>query len=598
MRPPALTSRRIGGRDVRTLVQRLAAAAPRFGSRDAPEKLRLLRQLAVRPIREPATLLRLHEALCFLQAYPDDGQLLAAVNHALDEFPARVGQLDRSAVHQLHDSGIAGTLLRYPFGFPMARWLARRFPGQVDVTWERFAKREQLREVAGLLVHPMEEESFSEFGLEWKHWLRLAKSGRRQTDLQFLVELFERAALPPDVRDTLFEGLALPIRWTLHGPGGSRTLTRLPASRPFFRRGRPLRAWTARSPDDVAQEIRRPLSSLRRAPRALATVIIDAARCGAAVRLRELYGISYANPDDVLVADAGQGLQIALIGVLPNHRLPLESFFGYLVLHNGVPVGYGGAWQLFETLEFGTYIFKTFRQGESTFITTQVLRVFHHALRMRAVVLQPFQIGHGNPEALESGAFHFYYRIGFRPYDPRLSRLAGQERARVLENASYRTPRATLRRLAEAEMFLAVTVGHPPPGRRLRARQLAALVTEHLALNFDGDRNAASRWASARVVRALGVTGHSRWPAGQRRSFDQLSLLVGLIPDLEEWGTSDKSRLVRVLRAKGGRRQLSYVRLLDGHRRLRESLAALVAGCPAASTDPAGDGARREKTDR
>ncbi len=586
--PPAdLTSRRIGGRHLRTLVQRLAAAAPRFGSRDAREKLRLLQRLEGHPIGEPATLLRLHEALCFLQAYPDDSRVLAAVNRALAGFPARVGRLDQPAAHRLHDSGIAGSTLWYPFGFPMARWLARRFPRQVEVAWNRFTKREQLREVLGLLVHPMEEEAFSEFGLEWRHWLRLAKSGRRQTDLLFLVELCERAALPADVRDTLFDGLGLPIRWTLHGPGASRTLSRLPAERPFFRRGRPLRAWTARNPDEVAQEIRQPLSSFRRARRALAAHIIDAARCGAAVRLRELYGISYANPDDVLVADLGRGLRIALIGVLPHHRLPLESFFGYLVLQSGVPVGYGGAWQLFGTLEFGTYIFKTFRQGESAFIATQVLRVFHHALGMRAVVLQPFQIGHGNPEALESGAFHFYYQLGFRPYDPRLSRLAEQEQARVVRNASYRTPRATLRRLAEAEMFLGVAAGYPPPGHRVRARQLAALVTEHVARNFAGDRDAASRWASARVSRALGVAGHSRWRADERRSLDQLSLLVGLIPDLEEWRGSDKRRLVRLLRAKGGRSELPYVRLLDGHRRLHESLAALVIGRPAPSPDTA-----------
>jgi hypothetical protein len=57
-----------------------------------------------------------------------------------------------------------------------------------------------------------------------------------------------------------------------------------------------------------------------------------------------------------------------------------------------------------------------------------------------------------------------------------------------------------------------------------------------------------------------------------------LSLLAALIPDLQEWSASDKSRLGRVLRAKGGRSELPYVGLLDGHRRFRTSLETLVAG--------------------
>jgi hypothetical protein len=306
--------------------------------------------------------------------------------------------------------------------------------------------------------------------------------------------------------------------------------------------------------------------------------MIDAARSALAVRLRELHGISYANPDDVLLADPGRGLRIALIGVLPKHRLPLESFFGYLILQNGAPVGYGGAWHLFGTLEFGINIFETFRRGESAHITTQVLRVFHHALRVRAVVLQPFQIGHGNPEAIVSGAFHFYYRLGFRPRDPDVSRLAEREQAKIAQNASYRTPLRTLERLAESEMSLSVSRGERAPGRRIRARELAGLATEHIARNFQGDRDAAANWASARVVRALDVPGYARWAPDERRSFDQLSLLAALIPDLHAWGASDKSRLARTLRAKGGRSEVPYVRLLDGHRRFRESLETRVAG--------------------
>src|SRR5262245_16083494 len=112
----------------RRLVDALAAAAPRIATRDIRDKRRLLDRLAETAIRDPRALSHLHETLCFLQAYPDDARLLARVNRALAAFPARVAHLGPAAARRLRDSGIAGTTLDYPFGLPMARWLASRFP--------------------------------------------------------------------------------------------------------------------------------------------------------------------------------------------------------------------------------------------------------------------------------------------------------------------------------------------------------------------------------------------------------------------------------------------------------------------------------------
>jgi hypothetical protein len=264
----------------------------------------------------------------------------------------------------------------------------------------------------------------------------------------------------------------------------------------------------------------------------------------------------------------------------------VETFYGYLILQNCVPIGYGGAWYLFDTLEFGVNIFETFRGGESALIAIQVLRVFHHALGMTTVVLQPFQIGYGNPEALESGAFYFYYRIGFRPHEPGLSRLAEREQERSSRNASHPRPQRILKRLTRGEMYLTLSNGNGAPERRIKAKQLAALTTDFVARSFGGDRDAAARWATKRVVRALGARGSSAWPLDERRAFEQLSLLAALIPDLENWPAADKRHLARGLRAKGGRSEVRYARLLAGHRKFRDGLAALIAVAESARSRP------------
>jgi hypothetical protein len=175
-----------------------------------------------------------------------------------------------------------------------------------------------------------------------------------------------------------------------------------------------------------------------------------------ATRLRELFAFSHANADDVLVADPGRGLRIALIGLVPRARLPLHAYYAYLVLKNGVPVSYGAGWQIFGVLEAAANVFESFRRGESAFIVSQVLRAYRQAFGMRRIVVDPYQVGRDNPEALASGAFYFYRRLGFRSIDPNVERLARTEDAVIQSRPSYRSPRAVLRQLASSEIGLSL----------------------------------------------------------------------------------------------------------------------------------------------
>jgi hypothetical protein len=556
----------------RALVEALVAAAARYSPADLRAKLRLLDLLERARLADARSLLRLHEALCFLQAYPDDRAVLAGVDRALAGIPARVARLRPAARRRLHDSGIAGTALDYPFGLPMARWLGTRFPRQAEVAWGRFREGDRLDEALPLLLTYAEEDALLEGGLGWRRWLRVAKGGRRLSDLRLLLELLERSRLPEAVQEWLFESLGLPIRWRLAPGGPSRTRARLPWPRPFFHRG-----GLKRGGFSFLREVLRPLGPVRRAPRPLAEGLIESARAAMATRGRELHAFSHPNPDDVLLADPGRGLRVVLVGLAPRHRLPLEGYYAFYVLKNGVPVSYGGGWALFGTLELGLNIFESFRQGESAFLLSQVLRVYRQVVRMQTVVVDPYQLGRGNPEALRSGAFYFYHRLGFRPRDPGVLRVLAGELARLREDPRYRSPLPVLARLVQDEMYLTLPGGAPEPEKRLRARHVAALVTRAVAERFGGDRPAAARASARRAARLLGASGWRRWPADERRAFERMALVAALIPDLGGWPAGDRRRLLRLMRAKGGAGEREYVRLLDGHRRLRRSLEALRA---------------------
>ena len=202
----------------------------------------------------------------------------ALADRALETFSARVDRLGPAAGRRLHDSGVAGSSLDYPFGFPMARWLAARFPRETEVAWAAFEDTDRLDETLSLLATPAEGDAFSEGGMGWRPWIRVAKGDRRLSDLQVILEVFERARLPRDARDWLFESLGLPILWRPRRAGGSRTLARVAAGAPFYQTGA-----LERGDVDLVTAIRCPLP-LRRAPRPLAESMIEAARLAMATR--------------------------------------------------------------------------------------------------------------------------------------------------------------------------------------------------------------------------------------------------------------------------------------------------------------------------
>ncbi len=514
-------------------------------------------------------MLRFHETLCFLQAYPDDPEILELVDRALATFGARVERLGRAARRRLHDSGITGSTLDYPFGFPMARWLATRFPREAEVAWAALTDADRLDETLSLLATTAEGDAFSEGGMGWRQWIRVAKGGRRLSDLQLIVEVFERARLPAETRDWLFESLSLPILWRPGTAGGSRTLARAAPHATSFH-DRPLE----RSDVDLVQALGRPLP-LTPAPRPLAEAMIDAARVAMATRQRELHAFSYPNADDVLTVDAGRGLRLVFIGIEPDFRLPLEGYYGFLALKNGVPVSYGGGWELFGTLDFAINIFPSFRQGESPYLATQLLRAYRWIFGMRTVVIDRYQLGHESAEALRSGSFYFYHRLGFRPRDPAVVQTLAHERSKIVADPAYRSPIPTLKRLAAAEVFLTLPGGQKAPERRLRATDVSALVARDIARRFDGDRARATRDAAERVARALGARQRGTWPPGERRAFERMSLVAALIPDLSAWPLAERRALLAVMRSKGSGSEMTYTRRLDRHRRLRRGLAAL-----------------------
>ncbi len=563
------------------LLGRLNTAKNRFSPADREMKVAILRTLRDREIHAVSSLIQFHEILCFLRAYPDAPEVLRLVEGLLGGFASRVDLVKKHArptdLKRLQDTGIAHTTVYYPYPHAMARWLVEWYPEDVEVDWGDEEGIGSIRAMLPLVVAYAENDALDDERVPLRDWISAAKGARGMSDLRWLLEVLDRSPLPPQIIRSLYDGAQLLLGWELRDATASRTLARFPGGRIFYHRG-PLR----RGQIDFWREVRRPLPALTPVPRRTAEALIHVFRSALSVRNRELHPLLYANSQDVWLAEAPRGLRIVLVGVLPEFRLPLEGYYSFLVLKNAVPVSYGGGGPLLDRLEIAGNIFESFRQGESVYIFSQVFRVFHQLCGSTYFFVPRYQVGYENTEALKSGAFWFYHKLGFRPEDPAILSLSEEEQTKIKADPSYRSPRNTLERLAESDMAFTLKTkrGHGTP-RVLQPGDLGFLVTRKMARRFTGDRSAFQPAAARQVARILGIPGWQAWPAPERLALERLSPLLVLIPDLAHWTRVEKWALVRLIRAKGAKSELPYVRLLRGHARLTRSLIGLAHSSPA-----------------
>jgi hypothetical protein len=149
-----------------------------------------------------------------------------------------------------------------------------------------------------------------------------------------------------------------------------------------------------------------------------------------------------------------RGISVALFGISEGRQLPLESYVGYTLFKNGIPAAYGGSWIFGRSAEFGLNVFDSFRGGESGYILCQLLRVYKMVFGLYEIEVDAYQFGRDNEDGIQSGAFWFYYRYGFRPMQAALRNLASSESKKIQSTPGYRSKRETLLRFTESNVSI------------------------------------------------------------------------------------------------------------------------------------------------
>lgn len=433
-------------------LDRLEGLKRAFGIQEQKALPRLLRRLGRARFHDAAPLIRFHEALLFFRAYPPNSEVLRLTEELLALIRKKIATLRRAGADLLpfeepDVSGIAGTALSAQFSYEMARWLAKNHPQAVEIDWEGYD--------AALLgpllrrLHPFaNEDLLVEANIPHMEWLRAAKGRATGSDLEWLLARMEALPIPPADRAELFASAKIFVRWQLDG--ASRTLTRLPGSRKIFYHDAPL---IRRADISLETELASPEIAIEKLSRAAGEKMLDFARETSAMRYRELHGFTFGDPAHVIGAKLGRGLELFVSGVPPEHRLPLRAYHAGMFFKNAVPIGYIETLTLFEHMEVGFNLYYTFREGETAWLYARLLGLFRQLLDVTCFAVDPYQLGAHNEEAIESGAFWFYRKLGFRPADARVAELLQQEESKLRANPTHRTRASLLRRLAEGWMI-------------------------------------------------------------------------------------------------------------------------------------------------
>ncbi len=551
------------------LLTRLERLRTEYGGDAARRKLELLAALERADLPNARAVARLHEVLCLWRAYPDDADVLARVERMLDAF-ARRRDLSRHR-KELEDSGIAGTRIYFPFFPETAVWLARRWPQSLHVDWPNFGKEELLDRCLQFLGLWSETPGLDEEPLTCRGWTERMK-GADETDAAFLMRRFAELPLDEFVRQTLIEELDLPLRLDPGETTPSRTRAHiaLPRHRVHYQ-ARPM----TRGRPDLFAAVATPPRSVRAVPVAEGRRLIDLARSAMVTRSRDLDVFRFGDPADVRLIDCGDGLTFVAVGVRPERRLLLEAVYGFLTLKNGVPIGYVLNSALFGSAEIAYNVFETFRGAEAGVVYGHVVSAVRHLFAADTFAIYPYQLGDGNKEALDSGAWWFYQKIGFRPRDPDALRLMRRELKRMKADPRHRSSIATLKELARHNVYFHLQKQRDDIIGELRTSVIGLQVTDYLADRFGSDRARGERVCAREAAQRFGVRSFARWSPGERLAWRRWSPLLQLLRGVERWTDAERRAAVQVVRAKGGRREADFARRFDRHARLRREILRL-----------------------
>ena len=106
---------------------------------------------------------------------------------------------------------------------------------------------------------------------------------------------------------------------------------------------------------------------------------------------------------------------------------------------------------------------------------------------MKKFIVEPYQIGKNNTEGLRSGAYWFYYRLGFRSVKKELRELAAKEFQQMASEKKYRSSLSVMKQLAASNLELNLAGKEDLP--KESPERISELFTQYINTHHKGNRS-------------------------------------------------------------------------------------------------------------
>jgi hypothetical protein len=175
---------------------------------------------------------------------------------------------------------------------------------------------------------------------DWKHWLKnLQLHGQDMLDM--LVAVFAETDVRPEVKDELWNALGINII--------IRTTDNCALPKGLFDtyyHNSLIRnvTYPVTRDEEAVEPVKVKISTQE------AEQIIDCGRMILLRHVREIDPVTFTAPEFVAYYKMERGITIALMGMPPERRHPVDSYMGYVVFKNGLPVAYAGSWILVDII--------------------------------------------------------------------------------------------------------------------------------------------------------------------------------------------------------------------------------------------------------
>ena len=548
---------------VRALLGQLEKLRRLHDDANTAKKVTLLNQLGRLRFGRAAELYKFHDILVYLRAYPDSPELLLIIEKLLETFSARPDT--RKFSNELASSGISGCPIDYRFFFHMSLWLAQNFTGKLCIDWGELEDEGQLLALVPLLGSFSESAQFDDFEFSAREWLSRLKHPV-EGDGEFLVKRIAAIYGNDQEREATHDKLDVPFRLLAGKNCPSISNACYPVKSIVYMRdtvdqGRPR----------LEQLMQSAFFSARKMNATESRKLVNLARTVMVTHERDMDVFSKASEKDVRLVDCGDGLQLVMMGMQPTQRYLLPAIYGFLMLRNGVPIGYYQASVLFETADLALNIFSTFRGGDAAQVIARAVAVTHHLFGCTTFMLDGYQLGYNNRDSIESGVWWFYYKLGFRPRDSAAKKIMRTELAKMKRRPGYRSSVATLEKLSEYNMYYVKERSAKEIDLSLYWN-IAPGLSDYISRRFGADRESGSRTCTKEAAQRLGLRKLPKMSAPERYCWNGWAPLVLQLKGVERWSTDNRRRLARIMRAKGADSEINYSKLMLEHKVLQRAI--------------------------